>query len=57
LTGVVERIADNVKDATVMPGDTVTFSDKRVVETVIRLDRSELAASLIGGRVIVVIQT
>jgi HlyD family secretion protein len=57
LTGVVERIANNVKDATVMPGDTVTFSDKRIVETVIRLDRNQPAASLIGGRVIVVIQT
>jgi HlyD family secretion protein len=57
LTGVVERIANNVKDATVMPGDTVTFSDKRIIETVIRLDRSEQAASLIGGRVIVVIKT
>jgi HlyD family secretion protein len=57
LTGVVERIATNVKDAVVMPGDTVTFSDKRIIETVIRLDRSEQAASLIGGRVIVVIHT
>jgi HlyD family secretion protein len=57
LTGVVERIAHNVKDAAVMPGDTVTFSDKRIVETLIRLDRNEPAANLIGGRVIVVIQT
>jgi HlyD family secretion protein len=57
LTGVVERIAHNVKDAAVMPGDTVTFSDKRIVETVIRLDQNEPAANLIGGRVIVVIQT
>jgi HlyD family secretion protein len=55
LTGVVERIAHNVKDAAVMPGDTVSFSDKRVVETLIRLDRNEPAANLIGGRVIVVI--
>jgi HlyD family secretion protein len=57
LTGVVERIAHNVKDAAVMPGDTVTFSDKRVVETLIRLDQNDPAANLIGGRVIVVIQT
>jgi len=57
LTGVVERIAHNVKDAAVMPGDTVSFSDKRVVETLIRLDQNEPAANLIGGRVIVVIQT
>jgi HlyD family secretion protein len=57
LTGVVERIAQNVKDAAVMPGDTVSFSDKRIVETVIRLDQNEPAAHLIGGRVIVVIQT
>jgi len=57
LTGVVERIAHNVKDAAVMPGDTVTFSDKRVVETLIRLDQNQPAANLIGGRVIVVIQT
>lgn len=57
LTGVVERIAHNVKDAAVMPGDTVTFSDKRIVETLIRLDQNEPAANLIGGRVIVVIQT
>lgn len=56
LTGVVDRIAHNVKDATVMPGDTVTFSDKRIVETQIRLDQNEPAANLIGGRVIVVIQ-
>jgi HlyD family secretion protein len=56
LTGVVERIAHNVKDAAVMPGDTVTFSDKRIVETLIRLDQNEPAANLIGGRVIVVIQ-
>ena len=55
LTGVVERIAHNVKDAAVMPGDTVTFSDKRIVETVIRLDQNEPADKLIGGRVIVVI--
>jgi HlyD family secretion protein len=56
LTGVVTRIAHNVKDAAVMPGDTVTFSDKRIVETLIRLDENEPAADLIGGRVIVVIQ-
>jgi HlyD family secretion protein len=56
LTGTVERISHNVKDAVVMPGDTVTFSDKRVVETLIRLDQNEPAANLIGGRVIVVIQ-
>jgi len=56
LTGVVTRIAHNVKDAAVMPGDTVTFSDKRIVETLIRLDQNEPAADLIGGRVIVVIQ-
>jgi hypothetical protein len=40
-----------------MPGDTVTFSDKRIVETLIRLDQNEPAANLIGGRVIVVIGT
>jgi len=57
LTGVVERISHNVKEAVVMPGDTVSFSDKRVVETLIRLDQSEPAANLIGGKVIVVIQT
>lgn len=57
LTGVVERISDNVKDAVVMPGDTVSFSDRRVVETLIRLDQNGPAANLIGGRVIVVIQT
>jgi HlyD family secretion protein len=57
LTGVVERVAHNVKDAAVMPGDTVSFSDKRIVETLIRLDRNEPSANLIGGRVIVVIQT
>ena len=57
LTGVVERIAQNVKDAAVMPGDTVSFADKRIVETLIRLDRNEPAANLIGGKVIVVIQT
>jgi len=57
LTGVVVRIAHNVKDAAVMPGDTVTFSDKRIVETLVRLDQNEPAANLIGGRVIVVIGT
>jgi HlyD family secretion protein len=56
LTGAVERISDTVKDAAVMPGDTVSFADKRVVETWIRLDRNELAAKRIGGRVTVVIQ-
>ena len=56
LTGVVERIAHNVKDAAVMPGDTVSFADKRIVETLIRLDQNEPAANLIGGKVIVVIQ-
>ena len=57
LTGVVERISHNVKDAAVMPGDTVTFSDKRIVETLIRLDRNEPAANLIDGKVTVVIRT
>jgi HlyD family secretion protein len=57
LTGVVERIAHNVKDAVVFPGDTVTFADKRIVETLIRLDQNEPAANLIGGKVIVVIHT
>ena len=57
MTGVVERIAHSVKDAAVMPGDTVSFADKRVVETLIRLDQNEPAASLIGGKVIAVIQT
>ncbi len=56
LTGVVERISHNVKDATVMPGDTVSFFDKRVVETLIRLDQNAPAAKLIGGKVVVVIQ-
>jgi HlyD family secretion protein len=56
LTGVVERVAHNVKDAAVMPGDTVSFADKRIVETLIRLDQNEPAANLIGGKVIVVIQ-
>ena len=57
LTGVVERIAHNVKDAAVMPGDTVSFADKRIVETLIRLDQNEPAANLIGGKVTVVIHT
>jgi HlyD family secretion protein len=56
LTGTVERITHTVKDAAVMPGDTVSFADKRVIETVIRLDRNDLAAQRIGGRVTVVIQ-
>ena len=56
LTGVVERIAHTVKDAAILPGDTVTFADKRVIETLIRLDQNEPAANLIGGKVIVVIQ-
>jgi len=56
LTGAVERIAHNVKEAAVMPGDTVTFADKRIVETLIRLDRNEPAANLIGGKVRVVFQ-
>jgi HlyD family secretion protein len=56
LTGAVERIAHNVKEAAVLPGDTVTFTDKRVIETLIRLDRNEPAADLIGGKVTVVIQ-
>jgi hypothetical protein len=52
----VERIEHTVKAAAVMPGDTVTFADKRVVETVIRLDRNEPAANLIDGKVTVVIR-
>jgi HlyD family secretion protein len=56
LTGAVERIAHNVKDAAVMPTDALTFADKRIVETLIRLDRNEPAANLIGGKVRVVIQ-
>jgi len=56
LTGAVERIANNVKDAAVMPGDTVTFADKRIIETLIRLDGNETAANLIGGKVRVIIQ-
>jgi HlyD family secretion protein len=56
LTGAVERIAHNVKEAAVMPGDTVTFSDNRIIEALIRLDRNEPAADLIGGKVTVVIQ-
>jgi HlyD family secretion protein len=56
LTGAVERIAHNVKEAAVMPGDTVSFSDNRIVETTIRLDQNEPAANLIGGKVTVVIQ-
>jgi HlyD family secretion protein len=56
LTGAVERIAHTVKEAAVMPGDTVSFSDNRIVETTIRLDQNEPAAALIGGKVTVVIQ-
>lgn len=56
LTGEVERIANNVKAAAVMPGDTVSFADKRVVETLIRLDQNGPAAHFVGGKVIVVIQ-
>jgi HlyD family secretion protein len=55
LTGTVERITHQVKAAAVMPGDTVTFADKRIIETVIVLDRNEPAAKLIGGKVTVVI--
>jgi HlyD family secretion protein len=57
LTGAVERIEHHVKQSAVMPGDTVTFADKRIVETLIRLDQNEPAAKLIGGKVTVVIQT
>jgi len=56
LTGEVERIEHAVKAAAVMPGDTVTFADKRVIETVIRLDRNQPAANLIDGKVTVIIQ-
>ncbi len=57
LTGAVERIAHHVKPAAVMPGDTLTFADKRIVEAVIRLDSNEVAAKLIDGKVTVVIKT
>jgi len=57
LTGAVERITHNVKEAAVMPGDTVSFADKRIVEALIRLDQNEPAAKLIGGKVTVVIHT
>jgi HlyD family secretion protein len=56
LTGEVERIEHTVRAAAVMPGDTVTFADKRVVEIVIRLERNEPAANLIDGKVTVVIR-
>jgi HlyD family secretion protein len=56
LTGEVERIEHTVRATAVMPGDTITFADKRVVEIVIRLERNEPAANLIDGKVTVVIR-
>ena len=56
LSGTVEWVAPNVTSPTVLTGDTTSFSDNRIVEARIRLDRGETVAKLIGGRVNVVIQ-
>jgi HlyD family secretion protein len=56
LTGTVERIAPNVRMASVLPGDTVTFTDHRIVEVRVLLDQGEAVAALIDGKVTVVIK-
>lgn len=61
LSGVVERIDHNIRQASVLPGDTASFADNRIVETRIRLDRGasgngESGARLIDGKVTVVIR-
>lgn len=56
LTGVVERVDQIVKSASVLPGDTTSFSDNRIVEARIHLDRSAPVAGFINGKVNVVIE-
>jgi HlyD family secretion protein len=56
LSGTVERIGTNVKAASVVAGDTASFSDARIVEARIRLDQGEAVAGLVGGKVTVVIR-
>jgi HlyD family secretion protein len=56
LTGSVERIDQNVRKAAVLPGDTSSYSDNRIVEVRVRLDQREPAANLIDGKVTVVLQ-
>lgn len=56
VTGVVERIDHIVKSAAVLPGDTASFSDNRIVEARIRVDQSDAVAGLINGKVNVVME-
>ncbi|HKE29368.1 MAG TPA: efflux RND transporter periplasmic adaptor subunit [Bryobacteraceae bacterium] len=56
LNGTVQLIGSTVRAAAVIPGDPASFSDARIVEVKIRLDQQEPAASLINGKVTVVIQ-
>jgi HlyD family secretion protein len=56
LTGVVERIDHIVKSAAVLPGDTASFSDNRIVEARIRVNETNAVAGLINGKVNVVME-
>jgi len=56
LAGTVVRLGREVKAASVLPGDPAAFSDNRIVEVRIRLDRVDAVTGLIDGKVNVVIQ-
>jgi HlyD family secretion protein len=55
LSGVVERVGDMIAKAAVLPVDPVAFADARIFKVWIRLHDGHNAASLIHGRVNVVI--
>jgi len=56
LDGKVIRIGHTVKESAVLPGDTAAFSDNRIIEARILLDRGAAVAGLINGKVTVVFQ-
>jgi HlyD family secretion protein len=56
LSGTVERVGMHVMTPSVGPGDPAAFSDNRIVEAKILLDRGDRVAGLIDGKVMVVIQ-
>jgi HlyD family secretion protein len=56
LTGIVTLIDSQVTKSELLPTDTAAFADTRVVKVKIQLDNGERAASLIYGKVDVVIR-
>jgi HlyD family secretion protein len=55
MEGTVERIGMQVKAPSVVLGDPAAFSDSRIIEVKVRLFDGQAAASLVGGKVYVVI--